>query len=85
MAYTALAYDLYTLDHQALLQTKLVKRLKVKEQFQGARYEIYVSAAFVRAGFEMNLEDENDSTTTHCEFTATLHTEIPHEFPREDL
>jgi hypothetical protein len=71
MAYTALAYDLYTLAHHALLQAKLVKRLKVKEQFQGARYEIYVSAAFIRAGFDVKLEDESDSTTTHCEFTAT--------------
>lgn len=71
MAYTALAYDLYTLAHHALLQARLVKRLKVKEQFQGARYEIYVSAAFIRAGFDVKLENESDSTTTHCEFTAT--------------
>jgi len=71
MAYTALAYDLYTLAHHALLQAKLVKRLKVKDQFQGARYETYVSSAFVRAGFDVDLEDEGDATTTHCEFTAS--------------
>ena len=71
MAFLALAYDLYTLEHHALLQGKLVNRLKVKDQFQGARYETYVAAAFVRAGFDVELEDEGDRQTTHCEFTAT--------------
>jgi len=71
MAFLALAYDLYTLEHHALLQGKLVNRLKVKDQFQGARYETYVAAAFVRAGFDVELEDECDRQTTHCEFTAT--------------
>jgi hypothetical protein len=71
MAYLALAYDLYTLEHHALLQQKLVSRLKVKDQFQGAPYETYVAAAFVRAGFEVVLEDEGDRARTHCEFTAT--------------
>lgn len=69
-AYMALAYDLYTLEHHALLQKRLISRLKIKEQFQGARYETYVAAAFVRAGFAIRLEDESDSTTSHCEFAA---------------
>jgi hypothetical protein len=59
------------LEHHALLQGKLVKRLKDKHQFQGARYETYVAAAFVRAGFDVRLEDEGDRSTSHCEFTAT--------------
>ena len=71
MAYMALAYDLYTLQHHALLQQKLIERLKIKKQFQGARYETYVAAAFVRAGFGVVLEDESDLETSHCEFTAT--------------
>jgi hypothetical protein len=70
MAYTALAYDLYTLQHHALLQQKLVRRLKIKDQFQGARYEVYVAAAFVRAGFHVTLEDESDLENSHCEFVA---------------
>lgn len=69
-AYMALAYDLYTLEHHALLQEHLIRRLKIKEQFQGARYETYVAAAFVRAGFGVYLEDESDSATSHCEFAA---------------
>lgn len=71
MAYMALAYDLYTLQHHALLQQKLINRLKIKDQFQGARYETYVAAAFVRAGFHVALEDESDIETSHCEFIAT--------------
>jgi hypothetical protein len=70
-AYMALAYDLYTLRHHGLLRDKLVDRLKVKDQFQGARYETYVAAAFVRAGFDVALEDEGDGSRTHCEFAAT--------------
>ena len=69
-AYMALAYDLYTLEHHALLQKRLIQRLKIKEQFQGARYETYVAAAFVRAGFDICLEDESDSAASHCEFVA---------------
>ncbi len=71
MAYLALAYDLYTLEHHALLQQKLANRLKHKDQFQGARYETYVAAAFVRAGFDIQLEDEGDPSMSHCEFAAT--------------
>lgn len=70
-AYLSLAYDLYTLEHNSLLQKKMVQRLKVREQFQGARYEIAVAATFIRAGFDVDLEDETDSTTSHCEFSAT--------------
>lgn len=71
MAYLWLAYDLYTLAHQSLLQARLVKRLKVKRQFQGVRYETSVAAAYVRAGFDVVLEDETDTETSHCEFNAT--------------
>jgi len=71
MAYLWLAWDLYTLEHHALLRDRLVRRLKIREQFQGARYEVSVAASFVRAGFEVDLEDETDTETSHCEFKAT--------------
>ncbi len=71
MAFMSLAYDLYTLEHHELLQSRLVERLKHKDQFQGARYETYVCAAFVRAGYDVVLEDETDAETSHCEFVAT--------------
>ena len=38
------------------------------------RYELLVAATFVRAGFEVEPEDESDSTTKHPEFVATHRT-----------
>lgn len=70
-AYLHLAYDLYALDHNAELQTKLIARLHSPEHFAGARYEVQVAATLVRAGFTIEFEDEDDRTTSHCEFTAT--------------
>lgn len=70
-AYLMLAYDLYALDHNAELQEKLVARLRHPDQFAGARYEIFVAAALIRAGFTLAFENEDDRQFTHCEFTAT--------------
>jgi hypothetical protein len=69
-AYLHLAYDLYALDHNAELQSKLLARLRHRDQFAGARYEVYVAATFIRAGFDVEFEDEADGNITHCEFTA---------------
>ncbi len=70
-ALLSFAYDLYTLENYGLLPPRLIDRLKRKDQFQGARYEAFVAAALIRAGFTIALEDEGDLSTTHCEFTAT--------------
>lgn len=70
-AYLHLAYDLYSLAHNAELQTKLIARLKNKDNFEGARYEVYVAATLIRAGFVIEFENEDDRSSTHCEFTAT--------------
>jgi hypothetical protein len=70
-AYLRLAYDLYALDHNAELQDNLVNRLRNKDNFPGARYEVFVAATLIRGGFELEFENENDGSTSHCEFTAT--------------
>lgn len=70
-AYLSLAYDLFALDHNAELQERLMARLRDRDNFLGARYEVRVAAHLIRAGFELEFEDEGDGTTTHCEFTAT--------------
>lgn len=72
-AYMHLAYDLYSLDHNAELQKKLIARLRDPSNFSGAWYEIQVAAMLVRAGFKLEFEDEDDRRTSHCEFTATSH------------
>lgn len=70
-AYLSLAYDLYLLRHHSLLQKSLIERIKNKDQFQGARYELYVAASFIKAAFDINFEDETDRSKSHCEFVAT--------------
>lgn len=70
MAYNALAYNLYLLDHNAEVQEHLIKRLKNDNEFYPAYYETHVAAWFVLAGFKLTLENENDPSTSHCEFTA---------------
>ena len=76
-AYLTLAYDLYTLEHNAsqandpALQAKLIARLKHKDQFVGARHEIRTAAIFFRAGFQLEWEDETSRSKRHCEFSAT--------------
>lgn len=70
-AYLQLAYDLYVLaDHQKL-QERIVNRLKHPSLFQGARYELTVATHCIRAGFDVEHEDETDKSTKHTEFTAT--------------
>jgi hypothetical protein len=70
-AFLHLAYDLYALDHNAELQEKLLMRLRNHDRFSGARYEVFVASTFVRAGFDIAFENEDDRSTTHCEFVAT--------------
>lgn len=76
-AFLTLAYDLYTLEHNndqtrtPELRKSLIGRLKNRDQFIGARYEIRVAAMLLRAGFELEWEDETDRRSTHVEYTAT--------------
>ena len=70
-AYFNLAYDLYVLRHHQALLDDVVRRLKLHDQFQGARYELLVTATCIRAGFDIEHEDETDNSRKHPEFRAT--------------
>lgn len=72
-AYLDLSYNLYLLQHNEGVQSEIIRRLKISDQsnFYGAFYETFVAANFIKAGFDIEFEDEQDGTTTHCEFTAT--------------
>ena len=72
--YLGLAYSLYLIAHNLELQARLVKRLLGPAQFQGAYYELIVANALIRAGFTLELEDETDSDSKHCEFSAVSRT-----------
>ncbi len=69
-AWTRLAYDLYTIRDNAELQETMVRRLRNIDTFQAARHELWVSALFVAAGFEINFENEADNSKRHPEFIA---------------
>jgi hypothetical protein len=81
-AFFGLAYDLYLCEHNAELPPLLLKRLRNRATFEGALYEAYVIGLFARAGFLIKMEDEQDSTRTHCEFVAT-HKETGRKFSVE--
>ena len=70
-AYMLLAFDLYALQHHTSLQDRLVHRLRNPDQYQGARHELFVAATCIRAGFDIEYEDETDRSVGHVEFTAT--------------
>jgi hypothetical protein len=70
-AYILLSYDLYILQHHAAIQKDVIQRLKNKDQFQGARYELFVAATCIKAGFDLQYEDEKDRNRKHVEFIGT--------------
>jgi hypothetical protein len=70
-AYMRLAYDLYGLKHAVEVQQLLIERIKCRDNFPGALYEVRVAAALLRAGFNLQHEDESDRRSTHVEFIAT--------------
>jgi hypothetical protein len=66
-----LAYDLFIVKDNIRFHERTLDRLRRREHFVGVRYELLVAAAFVRAGFQVDPEDESDSSSTHPEFLAT--------------
>ena len=66
-----LAYDLFVLQDAGALNASVIHRLKNKSGFQGARHEIFVAATCLRAGFNIEHDNETDGTTRHVEFAAT--------------
>lgn len=70
-AYMAFAYDLYVVHDNGRLDDELLRRLKLIDQFQGARHELFAEATCLRAGFSIEHENEKDRTIRHAEFTAT--------------
>lgn len=70
-AYLLLALDLYALQHHDVLQDRLLHRLRDRDQYQGARHELFAAATCIRAGFDIEHENEVDRSSRHVEFTAT--------------
>ena len=71
IAYMSFAYCLYLMENYNLLNNKQIERLKDINQFQGMYHEVTVISNFIRAGYEIEYEDESDGSSSHCEFVAT--------------
>lgn len=69
----SLAFDVCSLIHKQKLPSSLLERLKNRDQYQGARYEIAIAAIFARLDCDIQFTDEN-SKSKHCEFIATHRT-----------
>lgn len=71
-----LGYNLYLLRHNSQIQASLLERMKSRrpDDFYGALYEATVAAILIKGGFTIEFENEGDTTSTHCEFTATYRT-----------
>jgi uncharacterized protein YchJ len=67
-----LTYGLYLLRHNVEIQDTLLRRIR-SDDLQlvfGAIQEVLIASTMLWAGFELHLENEDDKTQTHCEFTA---------------
>jgi len=59
LAYLHLAYDLFVLHNKGHVTDKFISRLKSNDQnFNGVRYELFVLATMIRAGFDLEPFDE---------------------------
>lgn len=70
-AFITFGYDLYIVECNGRLDENLMKRLKQKLEFQGARHELFAEATCLRAGYIIEHEDQTDITKKHVEFNAT--------------
>ncbi len=76
-AFVNLAYNIYLIAHHAGkggndIVKGYIDRLKSarSDTFIGALFETYAAAAFLKAGFELEFENERDGTVSHVEFVA---------------
>lgn len=67
----ALAFDIASLQNTQPIPEGMMKRLRHKDQFQGARYELGIAGIFARLGLEVTfLDDLTPPGAKHCEFIA---------------
>jgi hypothetical protein len=65
-----LGYHLYLLKENATLPADIINRLSHRDQFQGARYELFAAAVMVCAGYEIEWI-HNSKDGKKVEFIAT--------------
>lgn len=69
----SLAFDISMLIHRAdEVPAELLDRLRNKNEFQGARYEVAVASIFARIGCNIKFIDNKNNKNRHPEFIAEL-------------
>lgn len=71
LAFRSIAYDIFCMLQAINLSPKLLDRLRHPDQFEGARYELWVAATLFRAGFLIEFAEEDDRSSKHGEGIAT--------------
>jgi hypothetical protein len=66
----SLAWDVFSLASKGNLPSTLVDRLRSKELFQGARFELCAAALLFRHDFDVQFLADNAKDGRHCEFIA---------------
>jgi len=82
LSYLSFAFSLFAIEDSRRLDAQLLARLKHPELFQGAFHEVFAESTCLRAGFQIEREDENDRETRHAEFTA-VHKDTGEQFSVE--
>lgn len=71
LAMLTFAYDVYSVQHCAVIPDDILQRLKQYNEYQGARYEINVAGTCVRAGFVIDwIRPTQGKIGKECEFVA---------------
>jgi hypothetical protein len=70
-ALATFAYDVFCLQAFFLFPDFFVKRLRNRQEFQGAKYEVTVAAVMKRAGYEIEFLDSKIKSEKHCDFIVT--------------
>lgn len=65
-----IAYDLFVIADNTSLRERLLKSLRVADQFHGARYELMIAACLIRGGFAVEFSDEDQIDKRHSDLTA---------------
>ena len=71
LAFRSIAYDIFCVMQAGNLSAKLMERIRHPDQFEGARYELWVAATLARAGFSIEIANEDDRSSKHGEGIAT--------------
>lgn len=74
LAILHLAYDLFVLESVNQMPDFILNRLRNKQNFNGARYELFVFATLVRAGFTLEYSDEKSGLIGRVPECLALHT-----------